>query len=35
MDADQLGHLRWSSLRKLVLVVDGTVDLAAKKGMML
>lgn len=36
MDADpQLGHPMWSSFRKLVLLVDGTVDLAAEKGMML
>lgn len=35
VDADQLGHPLGSSLRKLVLVVDGTVDLAAEKGMML
>lgn len=35
MDADPLGHPLWSSVRKLVRVVDGTVDLAAERGMML
>lgn len=35
MYADQLGHTTWSSFRKSVPVENGTVDLAAERGMML